>query len=82
MNVNDNNNNKTMDSGWTEVKKDKREKKEKKNKKENNYVLTYQEKLLLKNQNIFCNCCQASFISNIIGRKIVECGKCVCCLTD
>jgi hypothetical protein len=72
-----------MDGDWIEVKKSKNKNAKNKNsEKENENELTEREKLLLKNHNIFCKCCQASFISYIICRTIVECGKCVCCVTD
>ena len=71
-----------MDGDWIEVKKTKTKTKNKILEKENEPILTEREKILLKNHNIFCKCCQASFISYIICRTIVECGKCVCCMTD
>jgi hypothetical protein len=46
--------------------------------------LSDKEKLILKESNFqgMCNCCDASEISEIIGRKIYPCYRCYCCSGD
>lgn len=44
--------------------------------------LIKQETLAHPNLNVFCECCQANMISDVICRSFFSCGKCHCCVGD